>query len=129
MPSAPKLPDGMDDLAKPLTDADRIALASAALSILHLPSALQQQQYSNAVDRCWEMLAGEQFESDSAGYLIDEAHKVLNALSGLHPDRHQDVDWDRKEARAEVEKLVADALARRWALIVDEQTGQALLER
>ena len=35
-----KLPEGLGELDKPLTDGDRIALASTALAILRLPYTL-----------------------------------------------------------------------------------------
>jgi hypothetical protein len=120
-----KFPRAGGETIKPLTDADRIALASAALAILPLPYMLQQ--YSNASDML-DILAGE--PCDRAGEIIHQAHEILNGYSAMQPNRHKDVRWSNsKNGRAEVEKLVADALAKRWALIVDEENGLALLER
>jgi hypothetical protein len=100
---------GGHDGAKPLTDADRIALAATALAILRLPYMLQQR--SNAFDML-KILAGEPCGRD--GYILGQAHYVLNAYSGFRPNGHQEVDWRKSdETRAQVEKLVADALAKR----------------
>jgi hypothetical protein len=67
--------------AVPLTDGDRIALASTALAILRLPYTLQQ--YSNAFDML-DILAGE--PCGRAGYILGQAHYVLNAYSGFQPN-------------------------------------------
>lgn len=106
-------------LAKPLTDADRIALASTALSILRLPSMLQQ--YSNACNML-DILAGEPCQR--AGYILRQAHYVLNAYSGFKPNRHKQVDWKTNEkTRAEVDKLVMDAFAKRRELIAAQEAS------
>lgn len=64
-----KLPEGLGALAKPLTDGDRIALASTALAILRLPFMLQQ--YSNACNML-DILAGK--PCGRAGYILGQAH-------------------------------------------------------
>jgi hypothetical protein len=100
-----------------LTDGDRIALASIALAILELPSPMQQ--YSNARDML-DILAGE--PCWRAGYILGQAHHVVNAFSGFSPDGHKDREWDRcDEWRADVGKLVGKALAKRRELIADEE--------
>jgi hypothetical protein len=126
-----KLPEHLGALAKPLTDGDRIALASTALAILRLPSTLQQ--YSNACDML-DILAGE--PCGRAGYILGQAHYVLNAYSGFRPNRHQDVDWTMdEETRAEVDRLVVEALAKRRELIAEQEAfrasdeGKALIAR
>ena len=112
-----KLPGDFGELAKSLTDADRIALASTALAILRLPSMLQQ--YSNAFDML-DILAGE--PRGRAGYILGQAHYVLNAYSGFGPNGHKQVNWKtHKETHAEVEKLVADALEKRRDLIAEQE--------
>jgi hypothetical protein len=126
-----ELPAGLGELAGPLTDGDRIALASTALAILRLPSMLQQ--YSNAWDML-DILAGE--PCGRAGYILGQAHYVLNAYSGFKPNGHQQVDWrTHDETRAEVEKLVADAPEKRRELIAEQEAfrasdeGKALIAR
>jgi hypothetical protein len=115
----------LGELRRPLTDGDRIALASTALAILRLPSMLQQ--YSNACDML-DILAGE--PCGRAGYILGQAHYVLNAYSGFQPNGHKQVDWrTHEEIRAEVEKLVADALERRRELIAEEEAFRASDER
>jgi hypothetical protein len=104
-----------------ITDGDRIALASAALAILHLPRPMQQ--YSNACDML-DILAGE--SCWRGGYILNQAHRVLNASSGFGPDAHNEVDWDKcNELRADVEKLVAKALAKRSELIAGKEAFRA----
>jgi hypothetical protein len=117
--------------AQPLTDADRIALASNALAILRLPSMLQQ--HSNAWDML-DILAGE--PCGRAGYILGQAHYVLNVYSGFKPNGHQQVDWKAREYNyAEVEGLVAEALAKRRELVAEEEAfraspeGQALMAK
>jgi hypothetical protein len=122
---AAKLPDGMGELAKLLTDGDRIALASTALAILRLPSRLQQ--YSNAYDML-DILAGE--PCGGAGYILGQSHYVLNAYSGFQPNGHMKVDWQtHDDTRAEVEKLVADALEKRREVIAVQEAFRASDER
>ena len=53
--------------------------------------------------------------------ILKQAHYLLNAYSGFKPNRHKDVDW-REEARAEVEKLVSDALEKRRELLAEQET-------
>ena len=110
--------------AKPLTDADRIALASTALAILRLPSMLRG--HHKAFDML-KMLAGE--PCWPAGYFLGEAHKALNAYS-VQPNRHKQVDWmTHEETRAELERLVADALEKRRELIAEQEAFRAFDER
>jgi hypothetical protein len=104
-----------------ITDGDRIALASTALAILHLPGPMQQ--YSNARDML-DILANE--PCSRAGYILDQAHRVLNTSSGLQPYGHSWFDWDEcSELRADVEKLVAKALAKRSELIAGKEAFRA----
>ena len=92
-------------------------VASTALAILRLPSMLQQ--YSNARDML-EILAGE--PCGRAGYIVGQAHHVLNAYSGFVPYGHAAADWKAdQETCAEVEKLVGEALAKRRELIAEEE--------
>jgi hypothetical protein len=122
---AAKLPDGMGELDGPLTDADRVALASTALSILRLPYMLQQ--FSNACDML-EILAGK--PCWRAGYILGQSHYVLNAYSGFRPHGHKEVDWRKHEkTRAEVDKLVEEALAKRRELIAEQEAFRASDER
>jgi hypothetical protein len=116
MNADPKLPRELDETTKPLTDADRIALASTALSILRLPALLQRR--SDAFDML-DILAGDDL-CLRVGYLLHQAHDVLNAYSSFQLNRHEEVDWS-EEARAEVGKLVADALAKRRELIAEQE--------
>ena len=104
-----------------LTDGDRIALASTALAILQLPNPMQQ--YSNARDML-DILAGEL--GWRGGYILGQAHHVLDAYSGLIPNGHNDFEWDGcDEWRADVEKLVEKALAKRRELIAEEEAFRA----
>jgi hypothetical protein len=113
------------DGAKPLTDGDRIALASTALAIPRLPSNLQQ--YSNACDML-DILAGE--PCGRRGYILGQAHYVLNVYSGLRPNDYQEVDWTMDEGtRAEVDRLVVEALAKRRELIAQQEAFRASDER
>jgi hypothetical protein len=121
---AAKLSDGMSELAKPLTDADRIALASTALAILRLPSMLQR--YIAAFGML-KMLAGERCER--AGYILGQAHNVLNAYSAVQRHHFEQVDWKQEKTRAEVEKLVADALENGRELIAEQEAFRASDER
>jgi hypothetical protein len=103
------------DAAKPLTDADRIALAFTALSTLRLPAMLQQ--YCTAWDML-DILAGK--PCCGADYRLGEAHRVLSAYSGwrLHGPH---IDWQaHEETRAEVERLVAEALEKRRELLEEK---------
>jgi hypothetical protein len=100
------------DAAKPLTDADRIALAYTALSILRLPPMLQQ--YWNARDML-DILAGEPCGGAWARFILSQAHRVLKVYAGWRP---RQLDWRaHEETRAEFEKLVADALEKRRELL------------
>jgi len=102
-------------------DGDRIALASTALAILQLPSPMQQ--YSNARDML-DMLAGEL--CTRGGYILSQAHHLLNAYSGFVPDGHSEFDWNGcVQWRADVEKLVEKALAKRRELIAEEEAFSA----
>jgi hypothetical protein len=101
------------ELRTPLTDGDRIALASTALAILRLPRPLQQ--FSNACDML-DMLAGE--PCGRAGYILAQAHTALDAYSGFRPGRHNTFDWRKThEVHEEIEKLVVEALKKRRELI------------
>jgi hypothetical protein len=111
------LPDARGELRRPFTDGDRIALASTALAILRLPGPLQQ--FSNACDML-DILAGE--PCGRAGYILGQAHAVLDVYSGFRPGGHNAYDWrETDEDHDEVEKLVAEALEKRRELI-DEGT-------
>jgi hypothetical protein len=113
------------ELRRPLTDGDRIALASTALAILQLPQPLQQ--FINACDML-DILAGE--PCGRAGYILGQAHGVLNAYSGFLPDGHKHVDWKTDEKTcAEVDKLVAKALEKRRELIAKREAFRASDER
>jgi hypothetical protein len=115
MTSNAMLPRGLGELTRALTDADRIALAFTALSILRLPAMLHQ--YWNARDML-DILAGK--PCVGAGYILGQAHRVLSAYSGwqLH-GRH--IDWQaHEETRAEVERLVAEALEKRRELLEEK---------
>jgi hypothetical protein len=104
-----------------ITDGDRIALASTALAILHLPGPMQQ--YSNACDML-DILAGE--PCWRGGYILDQAHGVLNASSGFQANAHNEFDWDKcDEWRTDVETLVAKALAKRRELIAEDEAFRA----
>lgn len=125
MASNEKLPKGLGELGKSLTDGDRIALASTALAILRLPSMLQQ--YSNAFDML-DILAGE--PCGRAGYVLGQAHYVLDVYSGFQPNGHQLIDWRKhEETRAEVDKLVEEALAKRREVIAEQEAFRASDER
>jgi hypothetical protein len=103
------------DAAKPLTDADRIALAFTALSILRLPAMLQQ--YRSAQDML-DILAGEPCGGAWARYTLSQAHRALKVFAGWRP--HQ-LDWRaHEETHAEFEKLVADALEKRRELLEEK---------
>ena len=114
---------GVGDGAKPFTDADRFALASTALSILRLPSMLQK--YNNACDML-DILAGDQCRR--AGFILHEPHDALNAISGYRPNGHtQGLACEGNYA--EVKGLVAEALAKRRELIVEQEAFRASDER
>lgn len=106
--------------AKPLTDADRIALAFTALSILRLPAMLQQ--YRNACDML-DVLAREPCGGAGMAHrvsLVRQAHRVLSVYSGWRPYGHQ-LDWGaHEETRAEVERLVTEALEKRRELLEEK---------
>lgn len=117
-PAAPPLDQSF---AYTVSDGDRIALASTALAILRLPLVLQQ--YSNARDML-DMLAG--VPCGRPGYILGQAHHVLNTYSGFMPDAQKKVDWrEHDETRADVEKLVAEALAERLELIAADEAFEA----
>jgi hypothetical protein len=104
-----------------ITDGDRIALASTALAVLHLP--IPMQQYSNARDML-NILAGK--PCWRGGYILAQAHHVLNTYSGFRPNGHNEFDWDKcDERRADVEELVAKALAKRRELIAEDEAFRA----
>jgi hypothetical protein len=85
------------------------------------PSMLQQ--YSDACDML-DILAD--VPCGRAGYILGQAHNVLNAYSGFQPNGHKQVDWRTDEGtRAEVEKLVADALERRRVWIAEQEAFRA----
>ena len=65
-----------------------------------------------------------------AGYILGQAHYVLNVYSGFQPNGHQLVDWRKhEETRAEVDKLVEEALAKRRELIAEQEAFRASYQR
>ena len=105
-------------LRKPLTDGDRIALASTALGILRLPRPLQQ--FHNACDML-DILAGE--PCGCTRYILGQAHAVLDGYSGWRPGGHNAINWRNAEIHDEVEKLVAEALKKRQVLIAEQEAS------
>jgi hypothetical protein len=99
-------------ITKPLASVDRLALASAALSILRLPDGLQD--FCTAYDML-RILDGQ--PCGDGKYILKQAHRMLHALCWP--------GWadalENEEIRGEVEKFVAEALAKCRELIAEAE--------
>jgi hypothetical protein len=104
---------------------DRIALASTTLGILRLPRPLQQ--FHSARDML-DILAGE--PCGCAGYILGQAHAVLDGYSGWRPGGHKAINWRKTgEVYDELEKLLAEALKKRRELIAEREALYDELEK
>ncbi len=110
------MPKKLDKNKELLTTGDRIALAFAALAILRLPEPVQQ--YSSARDMLDIMAGGECWRQ---GYILRQAHHVLNACTGFPLGDDNGASWDDDD----VEALFDEAFGKRAELIAEEAAFRA----
>jgi len=110
------MPKKLDKNKELLTTGDRIALAFAALAILRLPEPVQQ--YINARDML-DIMAGE--ECWRQGYILGQAHHVLNTCTGFPLGDDNGPSWDDDD----VEALFDEAFGKRADLMAEEEVFHA----